>query len=232
MSSSIAVNTSRSLCNNHAFHSPSKTLSKSKPSKLLITALYKLPDLYSPSPKRSPKRSPNHTIITSINKSTTLNQDTTTINNSKPHHIPLNTSPNVNANTSEISLTNFDNHFKDKFYEDTKTYLTTRQSYKLMFEDYLLKNRVIHMKQVMAFWKSLCEYSNPLFSMQKFNQLKRKDRNEKKLDCYFYSIGSNSTKTQTVKLPKLYTNTLTQKMNHKRRKDNEKEFYTKNILHK
>lgn len=223
MSSSIAVNTSRSLCN-PACHSPSKTLSKSKPSKLLITALYKLPDLYSPSPKRSPQRSTNHTIITSIN------QDTTTINNSKPHHVQLNTSPNVN--TSEISLTNFDNHFKDKFYEDTKTYLTTRQSYKLMFEDYLLKNRVIHMKQVMSFWKSLCEYSNPLFSMQKFNQLKRKDRNEKRLDCYFYSIGSNSTKTQAVKLPKLYTNTFAQKMNHKRRKDNEKEFYTKNILHK
>jgi hypothetical protein len=101
-----------------------------------------------------------------------------------------------------------------------------------MFEDYLLKNRVIHMKQVMSFWKSLCEYSNPLFSMQKFNQLKRKDRNEKRLDCYFYSIGSNSTKTQAVKLPKLYTNTFAQKMNHKRRKDNEKEFYTKNILHK
>ena len=208
MSSSIAVNTSRSLYH-PAFHSPSKTLTKSKPSKLLITALYKLPELNSPSPKRSPHKSTNHTI-TSINKSTTINQDNT-INNSKAQHLPLNTSPNSN----EISLTNFDNHFKDKFYEDTKTYLTTRQSYKLMFEDYLLKNRVIHMKQVIAFWKSLCEYSNPLFSMQKFNQLKRNEKNEKKLDCYFYSIGGNNTKTQSVKLPKLYTNTLAQKINHK-----------------
>ena len=113
----------------------------------------------------------------------------------------------------------FDNYFKDKFYEDTKSSISSRPGYKLMFEDRELKNRVIHMKQVISFWKCLCEYTEPMFSMQHFNYVRANGEKRNKEDCYFHTTGRSYKRRGQV----LYTNTCYQKMFFGKKVDKDKD---------
>lgn len=185
-------------------------------SDVLFTAVYNLPKISSPiSYKNKLHLSMNFTP----NKSTPISYK-------KHNKIFSDFSKRMNTVSSVNDDKNFDNYFKDKFYEDTKATISSRPGHKLMFEDRGLKNRVIHMKQVISFWKCLCDYTGPMFTMQHFNNVKASGRNEMKEDCYFHTIGSKGSVYKRKK-PVLYTNSCLQKLNRKNKIEKYKDFYLK-----
>ena len=113
-----------------------------------------------------------------------------------------------------------ENYFKERFYEDIEDNINARLKRKKMFDDKLLQNRVIHMKKVIGFWKCFCDYTNPIFSIQKFKNsqllMKKKENN-------LYKSSDNYKPKNYV----LYTNNSVNEMHHKQKRLNEINFYKK-----
>ena len=179
---------------------------------VLLTTMYTLPKIYSPISHAHHQM--NYTMSNINNKC--LSSPVKHKKHKKViSDLRLNTVSSVRSNKDK----QFDSYFKDKFYEDTKSSSTSRPGYKLMFEDHGLKNRVIHMKQVISFWKCLCEYTEPMFSMQHFNYVRANGEKKNKEDCYFHSIGKNYKRKRHV----LYTNSCYQKMFFGKKVDKDKD---------
>lgn len=173
-----------------------------------ITSMFSLPNISSPHPKPS-KKSLNclHKHKISLN-----NKSRNERNNQMIMKTECNT---ITPNKIDPKLINF---FKDKFYEEIENSINHQLKRKKMFDDELIQKRVIHMKQIMGFWKSVCDYTNPILSVNKFKNSSAVMRTKND-----YKINSKVNKT----IPVLYTNSKMYDKNHFQRKHEEVKFYNK-----
>ena len=207
MSSATNFTPNKRIINNNRIHRTSKqTRNHNKHNNVLLTTVYTLPKISSPI---------SHTYRTMNCTMSNINKKCLSSPVLHKKHKKVISDLRLNTVSSVYNDKQFNNYFKDKFYEDTRSSISSRPGYKLMFEDHGLKNRVIHMKQVISFWKSLCEYTEPIFSTQQLNYVKSKAEQLNKEDCYFHTIG----RSYKGRRPVLYTNSCYQKMFFGRKAD-------------
>ena len=172
-----------------------------------ITSMFSLPNISSPHSKHSKK---------SLNS---LHKHKISLNNkSRNKQIIMKTECNtITPNKIDPKLNNY---FKDKFYEDIENSINHQLKRRKMFDDELIQKRVIHMKQIMGFWKSVCDYTNPILSVNKFNNSSAVMRTKND-----YKITNSRKVNKTI--PVLYTNSKMYDKIHFQRKHEEVMFYNK-----
>lgn len=188
--------------------------SQKKEDKIYLTLVFTLPTI---SPKTSPRKAPLNTSNNSYSKKASVNQ---TRNYSLQKSKILLRENIVDNSAKKNNHNKIENYFKERFYEDIEDNINARLKRKKMFDDKLLQNRVIHMKKVIGFWKCFCDYTNPIFSIQKFKNsqllMKKKENN-------LYKSSDNYKPKNSV----LYTNNSVNEMHHKQKRLNEINFYKK-----
>ena len=172
-----------------------------------ITSMFSLPNISSPHSKHSKK---------SLNS---LHKHKISLNNkSRNKQIIMKTECNtITPNKIDPKLNNY---FKDIFYEDIENSINHQLKRRKMFDDELIQKRVIHMKQIMGFWKSVCDYTNPILSVNKFKNSSTVMRTKND-----YKITNSSKVNKTI--PVLYTNSKMYDKIHFQRKHEEVMFYNK-----
>ena len=172
-----------------------------------ITSMFSLPNISSPHSKHSKK---------SLNS---LHKHKISLNNkSRNKQIIMKTECNtITQNKIDPKLNNY---FKDKFYEDIENSINHQLKRRKMFDDELIQKRVIHMKQIMGFWKSVCDYTNPNLFVNKFKNSSAVMRTKND-----YKITNSSKVNKTI--PVLYTNSKMYDKIHFQRKHEEVMFYNK-----
>ena len=172
-----------------------------------ITSMFSLQNISSPHSKHSKK---------SLNS---LHKHKISLNNkSRNKQIIMKTECNtITPNKIDPKLNNY---FKDKFYEDIENSINHQLKRRKMFDDELIQKRVIHMKQIMGFWKSVCDYTNPILSVNKFKNSSAVMRTKND-----YKITNSSKVNKTI--PVLYTNSKMYDKIHFQRKHEEVMFYNK-----
>ena len=172
-----------------------------------ITSMFSLPNISSPHSKHSKK---------SLNS---LHKHKISLNNkSLNKQIIMKTECNtITPNKIDPKLNNY---FKDKFYEEIENSINHQLKRRKMFDDELIQKRVIHMKQIMGFWKSVCDYTNPILSVNKFKNSSTVMRTKND-----YKITNSSKVNKTI--PVLYTNSKMYDKIHFHRKHEEVMFYNK-----
>lgn len=113
-------------------------------------------------------------------------------------------------------------HFKDKLYEDVSLQSLSKLKHKIVFNDKYLLKKVLHMKKFASFWKCFCDYTNPIISIEKF-------KNEAKIinERHHKIIPQLDTLLESKHKPRLYTNSSIFASHHKKKIEQEKEFYEK-----
>lgn len=192
---------------------------------ILLSSIFTLPHL-------SPKPSHNNLSIKDIENELSLNTSNIQKSNlfDQFHHkgLLLNNLSYIDESkhgkiSQKKTLNNLEKVFKDKFYADIENNIIIKQKKKLKFEDPLLKDRCIHMKKMVGFWKCLCDYSSPKFALERYDIFKKqalsKQQNNfipKKQISPYNQLGLYK-ECKTEGKPLLYTNSLIHQLRMKRK---------------
>lgn len=188
-------------------------ISKKKEDKIYLTSVFTLPTISS---QTSPRKTSLNTSNDSYSKKALINQSR---NYCLQKNKLLLTKKSVDGSARKNNHNKVENYFKERFYEDIEDNINARLKRKKMFDDKLLQKRVIHMKKVIGFWKCFCDYTNPIFSIQKF---KNSQLLTKKKENNLYKSSDNY---KPKNLHVLYTNNSVNEMHHKQKLLNEMNFY-------
>ena len=120
----------------------------------------------------------------------------------------------------KISL-KIETQLKDKFYIDVENKILLHLKDKKLIQDETLNNRMIHMKKISSFWKSVADYINPILQIEKF---KLKKLNNGQLIDF-----ENNNKKHLKHIPKIYTSVILSDKLHKQKIQKEKLYLEKLI---
>lgn len=178
---------------------------------VLITSVFSIPKLPRISPLSS-RRSPANTKA--VNSPRISHHKCTS-------RFSLENSRNKKQEESSRNRLIFE-HFKDKLYEDVTLQTLLKLKHKISFHDKSLLEKVVHMKKFISFWKCFCDYANPIISIEKF-------KNESKIINERHPKDFPQIEIQELKYrPTLYTNSLIFAYNHKKKREEDEDFYKKN----
>ena len=171
---------------------------------LLLTSIFNLPHL-SPLQKHSRANSSMNDLPIPSNLNTSKTCNSVMINPLSHRSLILNNLSSLDdtfqPKKQKNDLDKVENIFKERFYDDIENSIKHKFRRKLMFGDPLLKERVIHMKKVVGFWKCLCDYTGPKFALQKFGKFHHdlKKIEKKKLNDHMSSVNPYLDNTPNTK---------------------------------
>lgn len=99
--------------------------------------------------------------------------------------------------------TNLQHYMKDKFYVDTEVKMNKKLKDIVFNHDHSLKNKIIEMNKIGDFWGGIVDYCNPVFSIRRFEYLKKK-LNKKKIkkinnEDWMKEVQDSSRKKKQIK---------------------------------
>ena len=102
-------------------------------------------------------------FITSVNSNRKINLNNTVKLREKKNTIKLN-------KKNSASLLNPENALKNKLYCDIENKVRDDFENKQILFEKNIKNKIIHLKQIVTFWNSFCDYINPILSIEKYKE--------------------------------------------------------------
>ena len=208
---------------------------------LLLTSIFNLPHI-SPHQKHSRSNSSINDLPNQSNLNTSKTCNSIIINPLSHRSVLLNNLSSLDETLQpkkqkrQNQLDKVENIFKERFYDDIENNIKYKFRRQLMFEDPLLKERVIHMKKVVGFWKCLCDYTGPKFALQKFGkfhhdlklkQKKKLNSNMSSIYPYLNNTAINESKPEIK--PLLFTNSLMHQLRTKKKREFRSMFNINNI---
>ena len=146
--------------------------------------------------------------ITSVNSTRIINLNKTVKLGEKTNIIKLN-------KKYSASILNPENALKNKLYCDIENKVRDDFENKQILFEKNIKNKIIHLKQIVTFWNSFCDYINPILSIEKYKEstenIKNKNDQRRSIKSYspikrpFPNLRSNfkiMEKRHTIKLKK------------------------------
>jgi len=196
--------------NNISKQIENKNKNNSINSNIYLTSVFKLPEIKSRNYNQSFIFPNNKSLIKSYEKNLPLNLE----NNSNIK--------SINLNKSHNKIGNLESYMKEKFYQDVEKNTKMKLKKKNWFSESETQDHIIHMKKVVNFWNGLCDYTIPKFSVEKFKQIKNELQNKNnKNNKNVIKIKKEEEK----KYPILFTNSIVNNLNHKKKIYNENLFY-------
>ena len=110
--------------------------------------------------------------ITSVNSTRIINLNKTVKLGEKTNIIKLN-------KKYSASILNPENALKNKLYCDIENKVRDDFENKQILFEKNIKNKIIHLKQIVTFWNSFCDYINPILSIEKYKESNENIKNYK-----------------------------------------------------
>ena len=110
--------------------------------------------------------------ITSVNSTRIINLNKTVKLGEKTNIIKLN-------KKYSASILNPENALKNKLYYDIENKVRDDFENKQILFEKNIKNKIIHLKQIVTFWNSFCDYINPILSIEKYKESNENIKNYK-----------------------------------------------------
>ena len=110
--------------------------------------------------------------ITSVNSTRIINLNKTVKLGEKTNIIKLN-------KKYSASILNPENALKNKLYYDIENKVRYDFENKQILFEKNIKNKIIHLKQIVTFWNSFCDYINPILSIEKYKESNENIKNYK-----------------------------------------------------
>ena len=197
------------LSNNKQTKVGNKNNKYNKNNFLLLTSLYKLPQI-----KKNIKKSnklylnshlensaknihPTHLNDSTINNNNIFNESLISSNNKSNFNYQnfiYNNSKSLRAKNKIMQkkklLSTLNSLLKNKYYEDTEKTLKDKITTKSFPSDYSLRDKVIHMKKVGVFWNSVLKYCVPIIYVDRYKA--QRDFYEREKIKYFKPVKNKS----------------------------------------
>ena len=158
------------------------------------------------------------------NNNSPINTETYKTERKNNENKNLNLNNNINKDNDNKKYSKLESFLKKKFYCDFDENI--KQHNKIFTKDKSLNNKIIHMKKINNFWIGLCNYMNPIFSIERFKLKKILNNSKKKIN---EKKGDYSLPRMKTNLPKVYTNNMLSNYRYNKKIKEEKEFYKKLI---